>query len=308
MEYISIRVNTLRGDQKIDFDVYVLIHEKYIHYLKKGDSFEGQRLDRLKTKKLKKMYIKTESEELYRSYIEKNIDMAYNNPHKDLQLRSEIIQGDQQSKAEEVFENPRNPVSYAAAKDAASKYVEFLMQNEKAAENILSIQNTDSSISHHGVSVATLAMTLSQHLHLFDQKQKQLMTLGALLHDFGHFNSSVEFNKSKSQMTKEELKIYNNHHSAGAQAVQSLNHFDQTVINIINQHEELIDGSGPIGLLEKDQDPISVVVSTANALDREILQSPNNKNEVIKNFIINNVGRHPLSHLQALKEFLLQTK
>lgn len=71
---------------------------------------------------------------------------------------------------------------------------------------------------HHGVSVATLAVTLSQHLKLFDQKQRQLMTLGSLLHDYGHFNSTVEFNKPKSQMTKDELKIYNNHHSVGAQA------------------------------------------------------------------------------------------
>lgn len=37
--------------------------------------------------------------------------MAYHNPNKDLQLRSEIIQGDQQSKTEEVFENPQNAVS-----------------------------------------------------------------------------------------------------------------------------------------------------------------------------------------------------
>ena len=304
MEYISIRVNTLRGDQKIDFDVYILIDGKYVHYLRKGDSFEGQRLERLKSKKLKKMFINLDAENLYRNYIEKNIDMAYNDKNKDLQLRSEIVQGDQQYHADEVFENPQSALSYSQAKDTASKYVDFLMQNEKAASNILSIQNTDSSISHHGVNVATLSVTLANHLKLFDDKQKQIMTLGALLHDFGHFNTPVDISKPVDQMPEAEQAIYWKHPKIGAEKVQGLKHFDQSVINIINQHEELVNGQGPLKMREKDQDPLSIVVSTANALDRELLRYPNDRQQVIKNFMVVNVGKHPLNHLNSLTHFL----
>ncbi len=304
MEYVSIRVNTLRGDQKIDFDVYILIDGKYVHYLRQGDSFEGQRLERLKSKKLKKMYIKFDAENLYRNYIERNIDAAYNNKNKDLQLRAEIVQGDQQYHTEEVFENPQSAISYSQAKDTASKYIQFLIENEKAAENILSIQNTDSSISHHGLNVATLSVTLANQLGLFDDKQKQLMTLGALLHDFGHYNTTLDISKSVKDMSPSDQEIYWKHPKMGAEKVQGLKHFDQSVINIINQHEELINGQGPIGLREKDQDPLAILVSTANALDREILKSPSNREQVIKNFIVENVGKHPLPYLNGLKHFL----
>ena len=50
MEYVSIRTSTLRGDQRITFDVYVQVAGKQIHYLRQGDSFEGSRLARLKQK------------------------------------------------------------------------------------------------------------------------------------------------------------------------------------------------------------------------------------------------------------------
>ena len=52
MDYVSIRVSTLRGDQKIDFNAYIKINEKMVLYLRRGDSFEGERLLRLKEKKL----------------------------------------------------------------------------------------------------------------------------------------------------------------------------------------------------------------------------------------------------------------
>ena len=57
MDYTTIRVSTLRGDQKINFDAYLKIGEKMVLYVRQGDSFEGDRLKRLKEKKLKKMFI-----------------------------------------------------------------------------------------------------------------------------------------------------------------------------------------------------------------------------------------------------------
>ena len=76
-DFVPIRVSTLRGDTKISFDTYVNIAEKNILFCRKGDSFEGERLNRLKKKKLKKMFILKEQEEDYRNYLTKNIEEAY---------------------------------------------------------------------------------------------------------------------------------------------------------------------------------------------------------------------------------------
>ncbi len=305
MDYVSIRVSTLRGDQKIEFNAYVKINDKYVLYLRRGDSFEGDRLKRLKEKKLRKMYIVGDEENAYRSYLQKNIESAYDDSSsRDVQTRAEIIQGSQQNNAEEVFENPESEVSYGYAKDAAGKYVQFLLNNAKAMSSIMSMDNAEKNVAHHGVTVATLAIGLAQKLGIVDEKKTQLLTLGALLHDYGHHNSTLDINRPIASMSPEDQAIWKAHPTVGASRVQDKKHFDQTVINIIAQHEELIDGSGPLGLREKDMDPLAVLVSSANAMDRLITFEGVPREQAAKKLMIDKVGSHPLNHIQFLNEIM----
>lgn len=308
MNYISIRVSTLRGDQKINFNTYVKIDSKMLLYLKKGDSFEGNRLKKLKEKKMRKMFILTEEEAQYLDYLDKNINIAYdNNSSKNIETRAEIIQGSQQSNTEVLFEDPNNVDSYNVAKDAAGKYVDFILTNKQALGSIMNIQNTDQSLSHHGVSVATLAIALANRLGINDPKQIQLLTLGSLLHDFGHNGSTIEYTKPRKEMPPEVLKVYLSHPRIGAETVRDKKHFDQTVINIILQHEELINGAGPGKLNESQTDPLAVIISSCNALDRLITYEGITKKDAAKKLILESVGAHPLKHIQLLGEILQNT-
>lgn len=275
-----------------------------ILYLRRGDSFEGERLKRLKEKKLRKMYIVTDEEALYRSYLQKNIEMAYQDTNKDMQTRAEIIQGAQQSNTEEVFENPESAQSYAECKDAAGKYVDFIMNNSDALKSVMGIENTDKNIAHHGVTVATLSIGLAEKLGIKDIKKTQLLTLGSLLHDFGHHSSSLNLAQPLKAMNDVDKALWSKHPTDGAQKVQDKKHFDQTVINIIAQHEETLNGGGPLGLHEKDLDPLAIIVSSANAMDRLITFEGVPKAEAAKKLMIEQVGNHPLNQIQMLNDIL----
>lgn len=305
MDYVSIRVTTLRGDQKIGFDAYLKLNDKMVLYLKRGDSFEGERLSRLKAKKLKRMFILSSDEGNYRDYMHRNIEIAYDNKsNKDIATRSEIIQGNQQNNAEEVFENPDSIEKYNDTKDAAGKYVDFLISNSEATKAILKIENADQSLAHHGVTVSTLSVALAQKLKMVDPKQTQLLALGALLHDFGHHGAEVPPGKI-GEYDKQKLAKYKEHPTVGAKNVQDKKHFDQVVTNIIMQHEECIDGSGyPQRFTEKQTDPLAVIVSSANAIDRLVAFEGVSKADAAKHLMINSVGKHPLQHIQILSEIL----
>jgi putative nucleotidyltransferase with HDIG domain len=305
-DYVPIRVSTLRGDQKISFDAYLKINEKFVHYLRKGDSFEGERLQRLKAKKLKKMFILPDDEEPYRKYLQSNIETAYDSKSgKDLKTRSEIVQGNQQSHAETVMENPENELVYNDARDAAAKFVSFLQNEAAAVEHIISIENIDQNVAHHGVTVSTLSNALAKLLNITDPKQLQLLTLGALLHDFEHFHSGLSFAKPLKDFTAEELRVYKNHPANGAQRVQDKKHFEQTVINIIAQHEEYIDGRGfPSGLIESKIDPLALIVASCNALDRMITFEGVDRKAAVKQLLITAVGKYPLQHIQLLGDIM----
>lgn len=306
MDYVSIRTSTLRGDQKINFDAYVQIDQKFILYLHRGDSFEGVRLKRLKDKKLRKMFILNSDENNYRSYLEKNIETAYDNDSgKDLSTRAEIIQGAQQSNVENVFENPESAASYNEAKEAASKYVQFIVTNDQALSSVMNIENTDKNIAHHGVTVSTLSIALAEKLGLLgDPKKTQLLALGALLHDYGHKDSTLDLSMPVRDMTKENQAIWKLHPKVGAEKVKDKKHFDQAVINIIMQHEETINGRGPLGLTEKKLDPLSVIVASANAMDRLITFEGVPKENAAKKLMVDSVGNYPLQQIQLLNEIM----
>lgn len=305
MDYVSVRVSTLRGDQKIDFNIYIKINDKMVLYIRRGDSFEGDRLQRLKSKNLRKLYITHDEELRYRSYLQQNIEMAYDhNSTKDIQTRAEVVQGAQETNAEELFENPADVEVYNRAKDSAAKYVQFLLGHSKAVGAIMNIVNSDQSIAHHGVNVATLSVALAYKLGLVDPKQIQLMTLGALIHDYGHFNSPIQINKPLKDFTPEEMAVYLQHPTLGAERIREQKHFDQLVINIVAQHEEKANGLGPLKMMLNQQDPLITIVSSANAMDRLISFEGVPREEVSRKMMMETVGDHPLEHIQQLAEIL----
>jgi len=306
MGHTSIRVSTLRGDQKINFDVFVKISDRFIMYLRKGDSFEGDRLKRLKEKRVKKMFIIEDHEELYRDYLQQNIELAYDSQsNKSLETRAEIVQGAQQANAEEVMDNPGDPFAYEQAKAGMEKFFQFLENEQTAAHHILKLENLDQNIAHHGVMVATLAQTLAKKLGFRAEKQLQIMGLGALLHDLEHFHSPINIAQPIQSMSPEDLIFYKEHPRLGAEKAQDKKHFDPLVTKIIMQHEETIDGSGfPQGLIESQLDPLVLLVNCANCADRLMAFEGVARPTVAKQLMLLGVGRYPLGHLQALSQIL----
>ncbi|PWU20047.1 MAG: hypothetical protein C5B49_04870 [Bdellovibrio sp.] len=306
MSFLPIRVSTLRGDQAIDFDTYVKINEKQILYLRKGDSFEGPRLKRLKGKKLKKMYIMENDEGLYRNYLTKNIEMAYDpKSEKSVQTRSEIIQGLQQSNAEAVIEDVDNAEAYQKAKDECARFVDFLIREDEALVHIIGQENLDKNLAHHGVTVATLATAIAKRLGTVDPRQIHILSLGALIHDIEHFYTALDVARPRSAFTPVEAKVYQTHPTDGARRLSEKRHMDPQVVKIIAQHEEQIDGKGfPVGLQENQLDPLAQIVSSANALDRLITFENVPRNSSVKKLMINHVGSYPLSHIQILGDIV----
>lgn len=307
MDYISIRVATIRGDQKIGFDVYIKIHDKMILFLHKGDSFEGRRLQRLKEKKLKKMFILKQDEKSYLAYLQKNLDLAYDKSSvKDISTRAEIITGSQQSNIEEVFENPDSPESYNKIKNEAARYVDFILNQSDSIKALMSVEKGDQLLSQHCVNVSTLSVGLAQKLGFVDSQKIQLMALGAFLHDFGHTINSIDLKKPVASMTPEEQQIWKQHTKVGAETLRDKKHFDEEVLNIILNHEETVSGTGPNGLLAKDQLFISTIVASANSVDRLMTFEGIPTDEIKKKFALEYIGRHPLQHIQHLTEIIKQ--
>jgi putative nucleotidyltransferase with HDIG domain len=309
-DFTAIRVSTLRGDLQIPFDVYVKVGERYVHYCRAGTSFEGSRLDRLKTKQLKKMYIRPEDKPNYQQYLDASIDAAYsNNPVKPIEIRAEVIQGFEQAAAEDYMDHPKDEMTYQHVRSSAHRFVDFLDREPEGAGALLKLKNTDHSITHHCVNVAALSTAMVLSMKLKEGANLPLLSLGCLLHDIEHYYTGLDVAKPVEQLTPEEQQEFKDHPLKGAHRLQGAMFVDQLVINIITQHEEHSDGSGfPKKLTEIDVDPLVLVAATANAYDRLVSFENMTPKDALKSFMINKMGQFPLNYLQGLQEVLKKQK
>jgi len=304
-DYTSIRVNTLRGDLQIPFDVYVRVAGKYILYCRNGSTFEGERLDRLKAKKLKAMFVRKEDEIPYRQYLESSIDSAFDGGSgKSDQTRAEVIQGFLQSAAEQYLDDPVNQFAYDHMLSAVDRFTKFLPKEAKMVPALLKLSNNDKSITHHGSNVATLATAMAQ-AEVKDPKLITTTALGCLIHDIEHFVSNLEVAGPPASFPDDLMKKYKAHPVEGASRLQGAKFVDRLVLNIISQHEEHIDGSGfPKGLREKDMDPLVMMVATANAYDRLVHFEHLDPKTALKTLFLEKLGAFPLKALQRLQVVL----
>jgi HD-GYP domain-containing protein (c-di-GMP phosphodiesterase class II) len=221
--HIPIRVSTLRGDQPIRFDAFVRVAGKYILFCREGDSFEDQRLERLKSKKLQKMWILKEQEHNYRAYLRENIARAYEgNANRPLEIRTQIIQGLLQASAEDLMEDLANDGNYKIALESAKQFKIFLDKEPHALDSLLRIKNNEQNIAHHGVNVSSLALGIATELGLTESRPMQMDTLvvGCLIHDVEHNFNNLSLQKDPSELSRNEFEIYVRHADEGANRIR----------------------------------------------------------------------------------------
>ncbi|MCB0357924.1 MAG: HD domain-containing protein, partial [Bdellovibrionales bacterium] len=222
--------------------------------------------------------------------------------------RTQIVQGVTQSSVEAVFEDPESEQAYQEAKNISQKYTHFLLENSEALKSIMEIKNTDQDLSHHGVTVASLAVKLANELGYTDKKQLELLALGASLHDFGLIYTTIDWKKTEANMTPEEIKEYKKHPSLGADMLKDKKHLDQSVLTIIMEHEERSNGKGfPQGLLEAKIDKMALIVGLCDYFDKLIFIEGLTKEEASKKLSFDAIGKYPLDMVNGLKQLLKNT-
>lgn len=305
-DFIPIRVTTLRGDQQIPFDVYVRVAGKHILYCRQGDSFEGQRLSRLKEKKIKQLFIPLSREADYRLYLSRNLELAYKAAEgKPISTRIQIIQGLQQAATEDAMDNLESKVHYDVFKNDTNKYVNFLLAENEALRHVLEIPNVDASVSHHGVNVATIAACLANHLGQKDPIVLQHLAVGCLLHDIEHLHSGLDVARPLTELTEKEMLLYRRHPDLGVARVQSTGFYDQLVLKIIRSHHESTNGGGfPDGLKENEIPDAVMIASVADAYDRLISYERTSPKDAVKQLMIDRVGLLPLDMIKGLAGLL----
>ena len=78
-DFFPVRLNTIRPDEVITFDLYLKLSSRYLHYIHCHEELEGERQKKLKSNGVRKVYIKTTDEDAYLSYLESGLSVLKDN-------------------------------------------------------------------------------------------------------------------------------------------------------------------------------------------------------------------------------------
>ncbi len=118
-------------------------------------------------------------------------------------------------------------------------------------EIMTSVEERDSFITRHSVTVAELARKMAQHLELSDD-EAECIEIAALVHDIGKLRVPESVLNKRGKLTPEEWSLVKQYPEFGGEILGDFANLGD-VVPLVRSHQERWDGSGyPAGLADED--------------------------------------------------------
>lgn len=157
-----------------------------------------------------------------------------------------------------------------AAKEAAQlvdDIVESLLSQDDVTLHLMGSKTEFEDLYFHCLNVSILAMMIAKAKGLKAEEIK-MVAMAALFHDIGKAKIPAAILRKSTPLTEPENNYLKLHTKYGSDIARAIDILPEKVITVIEQHHELLDGSGyPNGLKGDEIDVISQIVSVANAFD-----------------------------------------
>lgn len=133
--------------------------------------------------------------------------------------------------------------------------------------NLVSLSDNDFSLYHHALNVTVLALTMGAARGVRGEELKYI-GIGAMLHDIGKILVPSQVTLKEGELSASEQAVLNTHPSLGAKMASRVGYLDGAIIEIIENHHEMLDGSGyPRGIKAPDISNAAQTVAIANLYD-----------------------------------------
>lgn len=312
MGYLPIRVTTLKSQVKLGFNVYVQLPHKIILYESGDHDIDDHRIKYLKGKKVRKLFINDNEEALYQDYIDRCLKSAMSDDSIGVEEKSSLVVNSGEATAEKIYEDPHSKKSYDAAQNTATNLIGVLAQNDELLKGIFDHKidadndTYDTRMQKHSLNTSSLCISFAEFLGL-PKEQVEVLGLAGLFHDVAYSQYSEEekslFFKPIKDMDAPELTKYKEHPRTGGNILQDKEFASSEVIDLILTHEEKRNGNGFPNKI-KAFTPVQEVLAIASFYDREVTCFGVERDAVLEDFSINQLGNYDLEMIKKFKSFL----
>lgn len=296
--YIGIRVSTLIPGVPLTFGIVQETEgddslDSFSPFKKPGDKVIKPEIEMFKKKKVRKLYILNEDEPKYQKYIDDGLDKLLKSKDSSVEDRATAVHQYSINKIQKAFTDPSNDSIYElnSVKDYLSG---FLDGDGDGIKKLLDIDQGDDRTYQHALNVAALSYALYLRIqkekeegnkkfasYMMEQEDaKNILTTAGLLHDIGESVIKMNMLNSGDPMSDEEMMV--KHVEMGEQVLSEIPSIPSKVQEVIAQHEERFDGSGPKKLKRGQISLYGQLVGLANYFDRQVTKEGMTKDEALE--------------------------
>lgn len=306
MSYTPLRINTIKPEIQIPFDLYIHFKDQYLCYQTQGLAIDNDKFKKLKKQKIAKFYIKSEDEKNYQQFLDKLIEDTLNSPNASVEDKVVLVEEASSTAIEQIQKDPGSESSYKMTQTATGGLRKLITDNPTALKTMFEKKALPHEVLvKHSLNVCLLATKLAEKLKLSDEEIQAVM-IAALMHDIGVTNSTEPaqkiFEKNKKDFTPEDRRHQKEHIESTLKAIKEKPYIKTLVIQLIQHHEEVLSGTGPYKLTKLS--PAEECLSLVNSYDKKILIGEISPKEALKELMVDELGNYELKTLNKFKEVL----
>jgi putative nucleotidyltransferase with HDIG domain len=303
--FLKVRLHSLNPQTPIPFDLYVLINNKQILYLRAGDKLTAEKLEKFDNKAPDAFYLKTTDRQAYKRYMHENL----NSGSVDVKTKAIMLRESSLTLVEELFESEDIRRALDESKEIIDQFVKLMGEEPSAMAHLINLSSHDFYTYTHSLDVGIYSRGLAR-VAGFNEVDLKEMGQGALFHDIGKRNVSVDIICKDGPLNDVEWAQMQKHPQYGLQILKEHNASDNIIACCFEHHESEAGNGYPQQLQAREIHPMAKIIALTDTFDALTTQRSYNKPMKPKaalDFMTTKLaGRYDPEFMRAMYEVLFQ--
>lgn len=302
--FLKVRLHSLNPNEPIPFDLYVLINNKQILYLRAGDKLSAEQIQKF-DKSPDSLWLKNADRQAYKKYMHQ----ALNDSRIDVHTKAIMLRESSLSLVEELFESPDIRRALDESKEIIDQFVKLMGDEPTAMAHLIGLSSHDFYTYTHSLDVGIYSMGLAR-VAGFSEADLKEMGQGALFHDIGKRHVSVDIICKDGPLNDVEWAQMQKHPQYGLQILTEHNASDAIKACCFEHHESEAGNGYPQQLQAHEIHPMAKIIALTDTFDALTTQRSYNKpmkpRAALEFMTTKLAGRYDPEFMKAMNEVLFQ--
>ena len=275
-EYSKILIDDFISGREMNFDIFIYIKGKYIKIAHQGENIGLERIKSYKEKNVNFLHVKRSDFKTYLGFnlsvgkaLSASKDIGHKRKINSLRHSMEIV-------IQNLMTSEIDGTDFAFAARCADNSVSILLSESESLDMISTLSTHSDYLYTHSVGVSVYSTLIARAMGWQSHRTLFILSIAGLLHDIGCKElPKALWEKPRSQLTQEEVKILETHPTRGMEILSHVRGIPSDILRIVKEHHENSHGTGyPVRMNRYKIHPLSRIVAIANDFCNLIIKAP----------------------------------